>query len=130
MDIPRVMVPTGVKNATPKMVKYTIGCNDEPNGHGTIIVDWKTLTKQLKESGKENDPDAKKLVAFLKIANPTVGDGVANILMIEAIMRDLDYDLSDLLNLYTDSPSKMAKCKVKDRTSFKTTWDETKLVDP
>lgn len=32
--------PTGVKNAHPIVVKYDIGANDEPNGHGTIVCKW------------------------------------------------------------------------------------------
>lgn len=30
------------------------------------------------------------MISFLKIANMTVGDAIANFLMIEAILRDLD----------------------------------------
>jgi phosphoacetylglucosamine mutase len=66
----------------------------------------------------------------LKIANPYVGDGVANILMMEAIMRDMDYNIHDVMKLYTESPSLMSKCKVKDRSSFKTTWEEHRLIEP
>lgn len=128
--IKRVLVPTGVKNAHPKMIEYTIGCNAEANGHGTVIVNWETLHQQLKEAGKEESQSAVKLIAFLKIANRYVGDGVANILMMEAIMRDMDYNIKDVMNIYREQPSEMSKCVVKDRTSFKTTWDETKLIEP
>ena len=34
------MVATGVKNAHPVVQKYVIGANAEPNGHGTIYVNW------------------------------------------------------------------------------------------
>ena len=51
-----VCVPTGVKNAHPEVVKYTIGANDEPNGHGTVCVKWDELNKVLK--GKEDQLEA------------------------------------------------------------------------
>ena len=47
-----VCVPTGVKNAEPVVHQYTIGANDEPNGHGTICIKWDKLNKAL--AGKEN----------------------------------------------------------------------------
>ena len=34
------MVPTGVKYAHPVVQNFTIGANDEPNGHGTICIKW------------------------------------------------------------------------------------------
>lgn len=34
------LCPTGVKNAHPIVVKYDIGANDEPNGHGTVVAKW------------------------------------------------------------------------------------------
>ena len=47
-----VCVPTGVKNAEPVVHQYTIGANDEPNGHGTICIKWDKLESAL--AGKEN----------------------------------------------------------------------------
>lgn len=45
--INRVCVPTGVKNAHPEVQKYVIGANDEPNGHGTVFVNWEKLNEIL-----------------------------------------------------------------------------------
>jgi len=39
-EINRKCVPTGVKNAHPVVMQYVIGANDEPNGHGTVYVNW------------------------------------------------------------------------------------------
>ena len=35
-NIKTQVVKTGVKNAHPVIVKYDIGANNEPNGHGTV----------------------------------------------------------------------------------------------
>lgn len=82
------MCPTGVKNAHPIVEKYDIGANDEPNGHGTIACKWEKVLEVL-EPHKDR-MEAKKLKAFLQIANMTVGDAIANLLMIEAILIDLN----------------------------------------
>jgi hypothetical protein len=42
-SINKKCVPTGVKNAHPVVQQYVIGVNDEPNGHGTIFVNWERL---------------------------------------------------------------------------------------
>lgn len=55
--------PTGVKNAYPIVVKYDIGANDEPNGHGTIVCKWDRVLEALK--GKEETIEAKKLMKIL-----------------------------------------------------------------
>ncbi len=82
----RVCVPTGVKNAHPVVQQYVIGANDEPNGHGTIFVNWPALNELI--VGKELDSNVQKLVGFLKLSNIYVGDAISNMLMIEAILRD------------------------------------------
>ena len=67
MEINRVCVPTGVKYAHPVVQKYVIGANDEPNGHGTVYVNWDALNLILKDK-LENPkfaPTCVKLIAFL-----------------------------------------------------------------
>jgi hypothetical protein len=41
------LCPTGVKNAHPIVVRYDIGANDEPNGHGTIVCKWDKVKSAL-----------------------------------------------------------------------------------
>ena len=43
---------TGVKNAHPVIVKYPIGANDEPNGHGTVAYKEKVIMDLLRSKGK------------------------------------------------------------------------------
>jgi len=116
-------VPTGVKNAHPVVQKYTIGANDEPNGHGTIVCDW----DKLKEATKDyhDKLECQKLFAVLSLSNMTVGDAIANVFVIEAILRDKDFSHNDFFDLYIENPSKMYKAVVSDRTKFKTVWNET-----
>ena len=50
--------------------------------------------------------------------------------MIEAVLRDRDLSIDTFSSMYEEYPNKMYKAVVANRTSFKTTWDESKLVDP
>lgn len=127
-EINRKCVPTGVKNAHPVVMQYVIGANDEPNGHGTVYVNWPELNELLKD--KMDHYDCKKLIAFLRLTNLYVGDAICNLLMIEAVLMDLGYSMAQFDRLYVENPSRMWKIKVPDRSIFKTVWDETRLVDP
>ena len=129
-NINAVMVPTGVKNAHPEVQKYDIGANDEPNGHGTICIKWDKLEAALAEKGKTDHPAAKKLKAFLRISNVYVGDALANLLMVEAVLRDKDISVQQFSEMYSEYPNKMYKAIVSNRTNFKTTWDESRLTQP
>ena len=93
------LCPTGVKNAHPIVVKYDIGANDEPNGHGTVAVKWEVVDNLLKDFTR-SDPNANRLRAILEISNLTVGDAIANLLMIESILKDLDMSVADFANIY------------------------------
>lgn len=74
-------------------MKYDIGVNCEPNGHGTISYDFDVLEDAL--DGNKSI-EAKKLKALLQIANMAVGDSIANMLLIECILYDLDMSIQDL----------------------------------
>jgi hypothetical protein len=80
--------------------------------------------------GKPYSIEKRKLIAFLKLSNMTVGDAICNLLMIEAIYLDYDWNIEDLAGLYQENPARMYKAIVKDRTKFKTIWDESRLTEP
>lgn len=84
------MVKTGVKYAHPVVKNFDIGANDEPNGHGTVAYKADKLAEALK--GNESI-EAKKLKAILELSNIVVGDSIANLLVMEAIMYDLDMSI-------------------------------------
>ena len=127
-DITTVTVPTGVKNARGVASKYVIGLTSEYNGHCTVQVQWDWLEKALK--GKEDRPQAVALKALLRIANPLASDSIANLLLMEALMSYKDYSLQMLHNLYAEMPSTMVKLEVANKHKFRTSWDESRLIDP
>ena len=50
------MVPTGVKHAHPVVQQFIVGANDEPNGHGTICVNFEAFERAI-----EGVPDSEDL---------------------------------------------------------------------
>jgi hypothetical protein len=49
------------------VLKYDIGANDEPNGHGTVVCKKEKIEEALK--GHEDKIEAKKLKAILHLSN-------------------------------------------------------------
>ena len=121
------LVKTGVKHAHHVTKHFDIGANDEPNGHGTVAYDPEKLEHAL--SGN-NSIDAQKLRTLLSISNRVVGDSIANLLVIESILYDLDMSIVKFDKIYSENPSKLHKIKVDDRTKFKTIDDESRLTHP
>lgn len=91
-------------------------------------MNWPELNELLK--GKENNAACQKLIAFLKISNIYVGDAIANLLLLEAIMRDKGMSIQAFSEIYCDNPSQLDKVKVADRFMFKPIWDESRLEEP
>ena len=110
------------------MQRFDIGANDEPNGHGTVHAKMSKVDEVL--SQHMDKIEAKKLRQFLLISNFSVGDAIANVLLIEAILRDLDMSIQDFAAIYEENPSRNYKAVVRDRTKFKVIWDESKLTQP
>ena len=121
------LVKTGVKHAHRVTVNYDIGANDEPNGHGTVAFKQERIDEVLKGN---NSIEAQKLRGVLSCSNPVVGDSIANILVIEAILYDMDMSVQQFAELYEENPSTLYKQKVSDRTKFKVIEDESRLTEP
>mmetsp|Transcript_8317 Transcript_8317/g.6209 ORF Transcript_8317/g.6209 Transcript_8317/m.6209 type:complete len:131 (+) Transcript_8317:921-1313(+) len=98
--IPVKWVPTGVKNATPEVVKYDIGANVEANGHGTVATKWDKLDAALAKGDRGESLAGKKLRGILSLFNPCVGDAIANLLVLEAILRDKDFTCTQFAAIY------------------------------
>ena len=77
-----------------------------------------------------NSIDAQKLKTLLSISNKVVGDSIANLLVIEAILFDCDMSIVQFDGIYAENPSKLHKIKVGDRSKFKTIDDESRLTEP
>ena len=105
-----------------------IGAHCDRVGHGTFYVRWEWLDKALKPF--EDRIEAKKLRALLSIPYAGCGDAIANLLMVEAVLRDKDYSVQMLYNIYKDHPNKCLKASVVNKRRFVCNWDETKLDDP
>ena len=125
--IKQQLVKTGVKHAHPVIVNYDIGANDEPNGHGTVAYKEDRIAEVLENN---DSVEAKKLRGILEISNILVGDAIANLLVQEAILYDLDMSIKDYFHIYEENPSKNYKIKVNDRHVFKMIDDESRLTQP
>lgn len=126
-NVKNQLVKTGVKYAHPVVMMYDIGANDEPNGHGTVAYKPERIQEVL---GDNNSLEAQKLKAILAVSNVVVGDSIANMLVMEAILFDMDMSIQQFSEIYQENPSKLYKIVVSDRTKFKTNADESRLVEP
>lgn len=124
------MVKTGTKWAHPVIEEYDIGANNEPNGHGTTAYKLDRIDDVLNRKGLQDTLEAKKLRSILQISNRVVGDAIANMLVIEGILYDLDMTLQQFSQIYEESPSRMFTIKVADRSKFTVTEDESRLTWP
>uniref|UniRef100_A0A914CD55 Phosphoacetylglucosamine mutase n=1 Tax=Acrobeloides nanus TaxID=290746 RepID=A0A914CD55_9BILA len=129
LGIEPAIVATGVKNLHPKSETYDIGIYFEANGHGTV-----TFSEKFWDFVKETpaDPEPKIMLRlFSQIINDIVGDGIADLFAVEAILRYFDWSIGDWASkIYTDVPSAQLKIPFRDRSIFQTTPDETRLIKP
>ncbi|XP_022669739.1 phosphoacetylglucosamine mutase-like [Varroa destructor] len=126
LNVSVTCVPTGVKHLHHEALKAGVGIYFEANGHGTIC--FSARAKQLIASS--NAVASRKLLDFIDMTNETVGDALSDLLLVEAVLRDLDLDVADWLSEYEDLPSRQIKVTVPDRTAIKTTNAETKCTAP
>ncbi len=127
-----MIAATGVKYLHSKAEENDIGVYFEANGHGTMLFRKAKLESICGSFVK--DPEKQKhfqtLLAYLGLANPVVGDAMANLLLVEAALALLGMDVLQWAGLYTDLPSRTIKAPVKDKTLFKPTEDEQRIVAP
>ncbi|GMT22878.1 hypothetical protein PFISCL1PPCAC_14175, partial [Pristionchus fissidentatus] len=126
LGITPVFVPTGVKHLHHEALKYDVGVYFEANGHGTVTFSPK-LYKELENS---NSDTARRLWLMSRVINEIVGDAMADLLAVELILRHYNWSVREWAAMYEDAPSKQLKIPVDDRSLFKTTRDETRLVEP
>lgn len=119
-------VPTGVKHLHHQAEQSEIGIYFEANGHGTVLFSDK-VQKQIKELQGEK---ARKLEHFIDLVNQTVGDAISDMLVVEAILEELNMNIEQWDSMYTDLPNKLLKLGVKDRNVITTTDAERRCVKP
>lgn len=116
---------TGVKNLHHVATElYDIAVYFEANGHGTILFGPKAQ-EEIKGLGISG-----KLGLVMNLINQCVGDALSDLLLVEAILIEEGMSLKAWDSLYTELPSRQLKVKVEDRSIFKTTEADTKLVEP
>lgn len=132
LKIPVRCTPTGVKHLHHEAEKYDVGVYFEANGHGTVIFSPEAEKKifDYKSSGPEEEEALEVLRQFTKLINQTVGDAIADLLSVLAVLYYLNLDALAWDKEYSDLPNRLVKVIVPDRTVFKTTNAERTLVEP
>ena len=97
--------------------------------HGSTVA-----VAAINEAPSDESPDAQlsrqKLKGLTLLINQAVGDAIADMLAVEAILSDLGLTVQDWNGFYNDRPSRQLKVKVADRTVVKPQWDEMRLNEP
>jgi phosphoacetylglucosamine mutase len=124
--------PTGVKYLHHAAEKLDIGVYFEANGHGTVIFSQDTLdtiaSHEPRSPGEKEALDV--LRACIDLINQAVGDALSDFLLVEVVLAHKQWGPQEWLSTYTDLPNRLLKVLVNDRTVFKTTDAERKLVAP
>lgn len=132
LKVPVRCTATGVKHLHHEAEKYDIGVYFEANGHGTVIFSAGAEKQIFEYDAKTSDElEAKDVLKeFTRLINQTVGDAVSDLLCVLVALKYLRLTPAQWDQAYVDLPNKLVKVVVKDRTIFKTTDAERKLVAP
>lgn len=132
LKVPVCCASTGVKHLHHEAEKYDIGVYFEANGHGTVIFSPEA-EKKIFAYDATTDKEKEALAVlqqFTQLINQTVGDAISDLLAVLAILHYLKLSPAAWDNEYTDLPNRLVKVVVPDRTVFKTTDAERRLVAP
>ncbi|RCI04148.1 Phosphoacetylglucosamine Mutase [Rhizopus stolonifer] len=132
LKVPVSCVSTGVKHLHHEAEKYDIGVYFEANGHGTVLFStdaYNTIHNAESESSVQVEA-IRQLRSLTDLINQTVGDAISDMLMVEAILTNLQWSLEEWDQAYTDLPNRLVKVVVSDRHIFKTTNAERQLIEP
>lgn len=114
--------PTGVKHLHHVAARYDVGVYFEANGHGTVLFAPRAL-KAIRKHSPQSPAQLEALdtlAALADLINQTVGDALADLLLVEAVLAHKEWSVREWLATYTDLPNKLAKVTVPDRTQFRT----------
>ncbi|CAI2350528.1 unnamed protein product [Caenorhabditis sp. 36 PRJEB53466] len=129
LGVEPIIVPTGVKHLHEAASDFDVGIYFEANGHGTVVFS-EVFDRIIRRFPHENIC-LRRLRLFSRVINETVGDAFADLLAVEAVLRHLGWSMDDWAEkLYTDVPNVQIKVPVIDRSIFKTTHSEQRLVKP
>ncbi|KAJ2343255.1 hypothetical protein IWW50_001390 [Coemansia erecta] len=132
LKLPTVFAKTGVKHLHHEAEKMNIGVYFEANGHGTVLFNTSAVAKmQAATPQTPAQADAiQRLWNLRDLINESVGDAMADMLLVETILICKDWTPSQWNAAYTDLPSRLLKVVVGDRNVFKTTNAEQTLTSP
>jgi len=123
LNIPVACVSTGVKYLHEKAKDFDIGIYFEANGHGTVLFSNKAK-KTIWEAESET------LRNIVDLVNETVGDAISDILLVEYILREKDWDVKNWFGIYEDLPNLQLKVSVSNRHYIKTYDADRKCSEP
>ena len=132
LKLPLSCTSTGVKHLHHEAQNYDVGIYFEANGHGTVVFDSRA-EEQIFAYSPANEKEARaihSLQQFTKLVNQAVGDAISDLLCILAILSSLSLTPQDWDKCYEDLPNRLTKVVVPDRSVFKTTDAERRLVEP
>jgi len=110
-----ICTSTGVKHLHKEAIKYDVGVYFEQNGHGNVLF-RNILVDELQ--------------IISQLFHPVIGDGVADLFSTLYILQELNWNVQDWSNIYTEYPSKLGKCPILDKGIFKSSSNELELIEP
>src|SRR5271154_4053817 len=130
--IPVSCTPTGVKHLHHEAQRFDCGVYFEANGHGTVLFSPHALSviySHKPQSPAQNNA-LNSLTALTNLINQAVGDALSDMLLVEAILAHKSWGPKEWDSTYTDLPNRLIRLGISDRSKFKTTDQERKLLEP
>ncbi len=130
------VVPTGVKHLHAAAERYDVGIYWESNGHGAALFSDAALARIHAAAAAPGataaaSAAAQQLAALAAACNPSVGDALSGLLLVEGVLSAKGWTLSEWDALYCDRPSRQRVVKVADRAALRTApGNEQRCVAP
>ena len=127
------LTKTGISNIQKESKKFDISICYEYNGQGTIYISQDLSTNFGKLSSLiETSKDSQIIELFqlfIALFNSITCDGVSNLLVIESIMKTVNFSIKDVYDFYNELPYKIVDIQVK-YNKFITNEDDSKILEP
>jgi phosphoacetylglucosamine mutase len=116
INISRQVTPVGVKHLIKAGKNYDIAIYFEANGHGSVQIN--------------NDCNVEELSILKKLFNQIVGDAIMNLVGVQYILQQMNMSPKEFHELFKVREHRVIKIPVQDRTGYRTTEDQTVLLEP
>lgn len=120
---------TGVKHLHAQAKLYDIGVYFEANGHGTVLFSRKCI-QHVSDKAAQFPEASARMIHLMSLINPTVGDAISDLLVVESILALSGRSLAEWDALYHDLPNRLVKVNVQNRLMFQTTNADRTLTHP